>query len=98
MKLFSDTMPFFRANFHFHTTESDGGLSPAEVVDFYYRAGYDILSITDHRSVTEVHSDQLLLIPGIEIDYQLPGQWVHLLGLGMKKEIVSLWRREGTPQ
>ena len=98
MKMFSDSLPFYKANFHCHTTESDGKLDPASVVGFYKNAGYDILSITDHRTVTEFSGDQLLLIPGIEIDYVLPGQWVHILGLGMKKEIASLWDRSGTPQ
>lgn len=98
MKLFSDTMPFFKANFHCHTVESDGRLTPEECVEFYCSAGYDILSVTDHRTVTEVNSSRLLLIPGIEIDYVLPGQWVHLLGIGMRKEIAERWNRFGTPQ
>ncbi len=102
MKLFSETIPFRKANFHCHTTESDGNLDPVSVVNFYKNAGYDILAITDHRKVTEISDEsianKLLLIPGIEIDYTLPGQAVHILGLGMKKEIASLWNRSGTPQ
>ena len=98
MKLFSDSLPFCKSNFHCHTTRSDGKLDPDSAVDFYRKAGYSILSVTDHRTVTEVHSDRILLIPGIELDYVLPGQWVHLLGLGMKKEIETHWNRSGTPQ
>ena len=98
MKLFSDSLPFFKANFHCHTTESDGKLSPLSVIEFYKHAGYDILSITDHRTVTEIDSNQILLIPGIEIDYSLPGQWVHILGLGMKSTVSALWNHFGTPQ
>lgn len=98
MKLFSDSLPFYKANFHCHTTKSDGKLSPLSVVEFYNQAGYDILSITDHRTVTEINSNQILLIPGIEIDYTLPGQWVHILGIGMKNTISALWNCYGTPQ
>ena len=98
MKLFSDDMSFYKANFHCHTTESDGHVTPQACVDFYADAGYDILSITDHRSVTKIVSDRLLLIPGIEIDYILPGQWVHILGLGMDKAVTGKWDGEGTPQ
>jgi hypothetical protein len=98
MKLFSDSLPFFRANFHCHTTRSDGGLDPESAVGFYRNAGYDILSVTDHRTVTEAGGDRPLLIPGIEIDYALPGQAVHILGLGMRREIGALWDRSGTPQ
>ena len=98
MKLFSDTMPFLKANFHAHTTCSDGKVSPEECAAFYADAGYDVLAVTDHRKVTETESGRILLIPGIEIDYRLPGQWVHILGLGMKKEIASQWNPSGTPQ
>jgi len=45
MRLFSDSRPFYRANFHCHTTESDGRLDPDSAVRFYGDSGYDILSI-----------------------------------------------------
>lgn len=98
MKLFSDSKRFFKGNFHCHTTESDGLLDPGAVVEFYKNAGYDILAITDHRKVTKYQDDGILLVPGIEVDYKLPGQAVHILGLGMSDEIGALWDRSGTPQ
>ena len=98
MKLFSDSAPFYRANFHCHTTRSDGRLDPASAAAFYRQAGYDILAVTDHRTVTEIRDGGILLVPGIEIDYTLPGQWVHILGLGMGKEIAARWNPAGTPQ
>ena len=36
------------ADFHIHTTWSDGKLSIAEVVDLFGRAGHDAIAITDH--------------------------------------------------
>jgi predicted metal-dependent phosphoesterase TrpH len=33
---------------HAHTTFSDGELAPAELVDLYGAAGFDVLAITDH--------------------------------------------------
>lgn len=99
MKIFSDSLPFFKANFHCHTTESDGKLDPESAAGFYESAGYDVLAITDHRTVTLLPSnDKLLLIPGIEIDYVLPGQWVHILGIGMDASAGGKWNRFGTPQ
>lgn len=98
MKLFSDSLPFYKANFHCHTTRSDGRLDPAAAVGFYRDTGYDILSITDHRKVTEISCSRPLIIPGIELDYVLPGQWVHILGLGMSKGIGARWDCSGTPQ
>ncbi|MDX1679162.1 MAG: PHP domain-containing protein [Akkermansiaceae bacterium] len=41
-----------KANFHTHTTNSDGKLKPHEVVDAYQKLGYDALAITDHNEVT----------------------------------------------
>ena len=69
MKLFSDSLPFLKANFHCHTTESDGRLDPESAAGLYEYAGYDVLAITDHRTVTLLSSnDKLLLIPGREIE------------------------------
>lgn len=100
MKLFSDTLPFRKANFHCHTTCSDGQVTPEKCMEIYQNAGYDILAITDHRRLTlpEKVPDGLMMIPGIELDFRLPTQWVHVLGLGMDEEIVTAWDSAGTPQ
>ena len=42
------------AELHAHTTWSDGVLTPGELVDFYGRAGFDVLAITDHVVRSEV--------------------------------------------
>ncbi len=42
----------YKANFHTHTTRSDGRLNPHEAVDGYHALGYDILAIADHNGVT----------------------------------------------
>lgn len=42
----------YRANLHTHSTESDGALPPETVIDEYSNRNYDILSLTDHRTVT----------------------------------------------
>ena len=39
-------------NFHSHTTQSDGRLSPAEVIDRYHAIGHDVLALTDHNKCT----------------------------------------------
>src|SRR5262249_17638175 len=41
------TVPLL-CEFHAHTTFSDGAFSPAELVDVYGAAGFDVLAITDH--------------------------------------------------
>ena len=42
----------YRANFHAHTTGTDGRMNPHEVVDAYHELGYSILALTDHNAVT----------------------------------------------
>ena len=99
MKLFDQNQPFYRANFHCHTTMSDGERSPEEAVQLYRSMGYDILSITDHRVMTHVEAPEgLLLIPGVELDYMLPTQAVHIVGVGVRDQVMELWERDGHPQ
>jgi hypothetical protein len=47
----------YKANFHTHTTRSDGDIEPSAVIDRYYGANYKILSITDHNAITWPWSD-----------------------------------------
>ncbi len=41
-----------KANLHTHTTQSDGAMPPARVIDEYHERGYDILALTDHNLCT----------------------------------------------
>ena len=78
---------WLKANFHTHTTVSDGTSSPEERVAQYRQAGYDVLAITDHRIVTPVADlaaadDDFLVIQGIEMHPPCPGgDLYHLVGL-----------------
>ncbi|MCK4978762.1 MAG: hypothetical protein KAS62_00120 [Candidatus Delongbacteria bacterium] len=42
----------YKANFHTHTTESDGYFTLSEAIDRYDTADYKILAITDHDHIT----------------------------------------------
>lgn len=100
MKLFDDELPFLKANFHCHTTCSDGDATPEKAMQMYRDAGYDVLAITDHRKVTlpEHAPDGLLMIPGIELDYLTPKMATHIVGLGMSPDVAEQWNRQGTAQ
>ncbi len=39
---------FYKGNIHTHSTRSDGGLAPEEVIAAYRSRGYDFLALTDH--------------------------------------------------
>ncbi|WP_236973608.1 PHP domain-containing protein [Membranihabitans maritimus] len=53
----------YKANFHTHTTRSDGKFSPQAVVDKYHKLGYKILTITDHNEVTFPWTDFAAMEP-----------------------------------
>ncbi|MBN1555951.1 MAG: hypothetical protein JXA11_14500 [Phycisphaerae bacterium] len=46
------TIEQHKANLHTHTTQSDGGLRPDQVIDEYHNRGYTILALTDHNACT----------------------------------------------
>ncbi|HEU0164638.1 MAG TPA: CehA/McbA family metallohydrolase [Thermomicrobiales bacterium] len=39
---------FYKGNLHTHSTNSDGNLTPAEVIAEYKQRGYDFIALTDH--------------------------------------------------
>ena len=70
-------------DFHSHTLESDGTLSPAELVAKMRARGVSWFSITDHdttRAYDAVDAPGQHVIPGIEINTTWDGSDVHILG------------------
>ena len=73
---------------HIHTTASDGRLSPAEVVRRATELGMETIAITDHDSVDGIPLalaaaqafPNLRVIPGIEINADVPPNEIHILG------------------
>jgi hypothetical protein len=43
----------YKANFHTHTTRSDGRMNPQTVVDKYHALGYEILAIQGNTTFAE---------------------------------------------
>ncbi|PKO21537.1 MAG: hypothetical protein CVU38_14190 [Chloroflexi bacterium HGW-Chloroflexi-1] len=72
---------------HTHTTASDGSLTPTELVARAAKLALKVLAITDHDS-TEGVAEALAagqtygveVIPGVEINTDVPGAEVHMLG------------------
>ena len=86
MLLFDERLPFFKGNTHMHTTRSDGRLSPQDAIARYARAGYDFVALTDHRTVSPERTEQgVLVLSGVELDYRLDVQVVHITGLGLRE-------------
>jgi hypothetical protein len=77
-----------RADLHLHTTASDGKLTPQELVRQAVELKLDVIAITDHDSVGGISPalevaksfPQLMVIPGVEINTDVPKGEVHILG------------------
>ena len=77
-----------KADFHNHSTASDGRLTPTQLVGLAARNGVRIFALTDHDSTegiaeakraAEGHAG-MLLIPGVELSTDIEGDEVHVLG------------------
>jgi hypothetical protein len=80
---------------HVHTTLSDGGGTPEEVIAAAGRVGLDFVGITDHNNVDAkplegIHDDVLVLV-GSEIS-TVKG---HLLALGLEEDPAYRFSRSG---
>jgi hypothetical protein len=86
---------WLRCALHAHTTNSDGELAPDKLAAHYYRAGYDVLFITDHWVRTEQASKEILVIPSIELNATLDETEsdAHVLALGVDSDPVEPGRR-----
>jgi predicted metal-dependent phosphoesterase TrpH len=72
---------------HVHTTHSDGGCSPGEVVRAAANVGLSALAITDHDTVSAIAVARpeaarvgVELISGIELTAEREGKEIHILG------------------
>jgi hypothetical protein len=83
---------WLRASLHTHSTNSDGELSPRDVVRHYARAGYDVVALTDHwhRSVAPSAAG-LVVLSGVELNCVLPeDRDGHVLGIGIERDPAEL--------
>ncbi len=72
-----------KAGLHCHSHNSDGGLSPEDVLSRYAELGFSCVGITDHRTVTPVahHStESFLAIDSIEV-----GGRPDVIGIGARR-------------
>jgi len=94
-----------KADFHLHTTASDGRYSPEDIVRMAVSRGAEIIAITDHDSVDGVLPaleaakpfPKLKVIPGVEVSTDVPHGEVHMLGYfidysdpGLTKKLAEL--------
>lgn len=76
-----------QVDLHTHTTASDGVLAPAQLVARAARLAVKVIAVTDHDSTEGVaeavaagQAHGVEVIPGVEINTDVPGTEVHVLG------------------
>lgn len=77
-----------KVDLHLHTIASDGRLTPEEIVRLAVRLGINVIGITDHDSIDGIAPalvavkpfPSLTIIPGVEINSDVPHGEVHILG------------------
>ena len=96
-----------KIDLHLHTTESDGRLTPVELVELAHRNGVRRLALTDHDTTAGVPAAletgrrlDVEVIPGIELSADAPGGDVHMLGLFLRHDDADFqarlaWLRDG---
>ena len=79
-----------RYDLHTHSLQSDGTLTPAELVTRAQAAGVDVLALTDHDvtdGIAEARNAAaslgMKLIAGVEISVTWQSQTVHIVGLNI---------------
>ena len=83
---------WLKGSLHTHTTNSDGRLSPKEVVELYRGCGYDFVAFTDHGKVTtpdSVEADGMILIGGAEMGVPDTIGYTnyHLVAIGIEPDV-----------
>lgn len=75
------------ADLHIHSSASDGKLTAGEIVQLALKAGLSTIALTDHDTVDGIkpafeaaESAGLEVIPGIELNTDLAGGEIHILG------------------
>jgi hypothetical protein len=90
---------FYRGNLHTHSTRSDGGKTPAEVVAGYRGQGYDFVAVTDHfldrydfpiTDTTGLRDANFTTLLGAELhgpQTELDNPW-HILAVGLPPDFA----------
>ncbi len=72
---------------HIHTTYSDGGSTPEEIVGMAKSIGLEAIAITDHDTLEGIEpalraglSSGIEVLPGIELGSYCQGEEIHILG------------------
>lgn len=86
-----------KGDFHLHTSASDGKNSPTELLRMAKKENLDILSITDHDTISGIDEGKkegcklgITIIPGIELSTLYNNESIHVLGYFKNIENIGI--------
>jgi predicted metal-dependent phosphoesterase TrpH len=85
---FAEGGAWLKAALHNHSAASDGELAPEAHVAHHEWAGFDVVALTDHWTLTRVAStERLLVLTGAElaVDPLGPGRYTEILAIGIEE-------------
>lgn len=95
--LLPETGNFYKANFHSHSTDSDGEFSPEVLIEGYKNAGYSILCLSEHDTFItreDLCTEDFLLLNGLEVTIKKNdpyyGRFVHMGAIAKSRDITSI--------
>ena len=85
------------ADLHCHSTQSDGWLSPTDVVQRAAANGVELLALTDHdttgglaEAAQTARAEKLAFVPGVEVSVSWHDETIHVVGLGIDPDNAEL--------
>ncbi|MBP3952918.1 PHP domain-containing protein [Bacillus suaedae] len=85
------------SDLHMHSTASDGGYSPSELLHKCKKENLEIIALTDHDTVDGIDEAiqvgnklGITVIPGIELSTKHKGKSVHILGYQLDRKDQAL--------
>ncbi|OLO40378.1 phosphatase [Alkalihalophilus pseudofirmus] len=91
------TNEHINADLHMHSTASDGGYNPSDLIEKCKQVGLQYIALTDHDTTAGVKEAiekgqelGVFVIPGIEFSTKYKGKSVHMLGYGLDYENQEL--------
>ena len=106
---FSTPGRFWRGNLHTHSDNSDGALSPGQVIEAYKRKGYDFLQLSDHflarfdwpmTDTRAFRSNNFTTLIGAELHAMgtQVGELWHIVAAGLPLDFAAPTAEETGPQ
>ncbi len=97
---FNENDYYSSVDLHIHSNESDGEMTPVEIIINAQRKYLKLISVTDHNTIdgylnTNILKDDIL-ITGAEFDCLYKGVLIHILGYGFdidNEELKSLYAK-----